>query len=64
MKWLKTLERFKLDTTKIEDKFKKDTEKDSIILPREEETQKEKEEISNSYVDDQGVVHIEDWDKY
>ncbi len=64
MKWIKTLERYKQDSIKIEDKFRKKTKQDPITLPKEEEIEKEKQEISNSYVDDKGVVHIEDWDKY
>jgi hypothetical protein len=63
MKWIKTLEKFKDDYfTKQE--TEEESEQDLVVLSSEEEIEKEKSETSDSYVDDEGIVHIEDWDQY
>jgi len=63
MKWIKTLEKFKDDyLTKQE--TEEESEQGLVVLSSEEEIEKEKSETKDSYVDDEGIVHIEDWDQY
>ena len=64
MKWIKTLEKFVKDSTSKTEPTKEESQKDLEIISSEKEVQKEKDEITDSFVDDQGVVHIEDWEKY
>jgi hypothetical protein len=59
MKWIKTLEKFKTDSS---EKINKEEDEDVTVVSTTEE--EEKQEISDSYVDEEGIVHIEDWQQY
>lgn len=64
MKWIKTLEKYKEDIFQKIEKEKDESEEELVVLSKEEEEEDKKEEISDSYVDDEGVVHIDDWQQY
>jgi hypothetical protein len=63
MKWFKKFEDFKRDELEIETPIDKTL--DVAQMDTEEKMKDEKDlETSDSYIDELGVVHISDWNKY
>jgi hypothetical protein len=65
MKWFKKFEDFRKDELEYETPIDETPDVAQIDPETEEEKKKKQdEENSNSYVDEEGVIHISDWGKY
>ena len=58
MKWFKKFEDFRKE---LEIETPIDETPETEIVDKEEEKD---DEVSTSFIDPKGVIHIEDWDKY